>query len=437
MRYFFPSIVSLICLTSPLLAENSPAQKQISLKQGDFWVMAGDSITAQRLHTNFIEAFFRTRYPNQNLKFRNSGIGGNTTGSVLARFGYDIADWKPTIVSIELGMNDVGAGDDPSKYIDGMRQLVKKVREIQATPILISSSPVNDGSALDAWQSDRCRKIHPYTEALTKFAQEEGVLLVDQYHPLLSRWASNKLRADLGRLTSFSASLKSLGLEDTEPGVRELQAFLNTWKGSTHAHDLGGDAVHPGPVGQLTMAATILQNLGIEKDVSAATLTADAKVESAVKCRITDAKAKDGVLTFTRTDESIPWPVPAMGRPALVVMPEIADLSRYSLKITGLTSGTYKVMMNDDVVLQVSAEKLAKGVNLSTVENGPLAVQSNEIYQLITTLQSQLNSQWRDASKAGDTVKLEAAQKEIDTLETKLTAACQPKAIQFTIQKTQ
>jgi len=111
--------------------------------------MAGDSITAQRLHTNFIEGYYRTRFPNLNLQFRNSGIGGNTTGSVLARFGYDIADWKPAIVSIELGMNDVGAGDDPAKYIEGMRQLVKRVREIPATPLLISSSPVNDGSTLD------------------------------------------------------------------------------------------------------------------------------------------------------------------------------------------------------------------------------------------------------------------------------------------------
>ena len=72
--------------------------------------MAGDSITAQRLHTNFIEAYYRTRYPNLRLHFRNSGIGGNRAGSVLARFDYDVAAWKPTIVSVELGMNDVNVG---------------------------------------------------------------------------------------------------------------------------------------------------------------------------------------------------------------------------------------------------------------------------------------------------------------------------------------
>ena len=39
------------------------AEPVLQLKDNDVWVMAGDSITAQRLHTNYIEAFFRTRNP--------------------------------------------------------------------------------------------------------------------------------------------------------------------------------------------------------------------------------------------------------------------------------------------------------------------------------------------------------------------------------------
>src|SRR6187551_3344663 len=88
----------------PLLA----ADPALTVKQDDVWVMAGDSITAQKLHSNYIEAFYRTRYPKLNLHFRNSGVPGNTTRDILARFDYDVAKWKPTIVSVELGMNDVG-----------------------------------------------------------------------------------------------------------------------------------------------------------------------------------------------------------------------------------------------------------------------------------------------------------------------------------------
>src|SRR5258707_1044779 len=124
----------------PISAANARTPS-LTLKDGDVWVMAGDSITAQRMHTNYIEAFYRTRYPNLHLHFRNSGIGGNRTGNVLKRFDYDVAAWKPTIVSVELGMNDVNGPLEP--YIDGMREIIGKIRAIGAQPVLFSSSPVD------------------------------------------------------------------------------------------------------------------------------------------------------------------------------------------------------------------------------------------------------------------------------------------------------
>ena len=85
------------------------ADPTFPLKDGDIWVMAGDSITAQHLHSNYFEAFCYARYPNVKFAFRNSGVGGHTIPSTLARFEYDIAGWKPTVVSVELGMNDSGS----------------------------------------------------------------------------------------------------------------------------------------------------------------------------------------------------------------------------------------------------------------------------------------------------------------------------------------
>ena len=85
-------------------ADPAPA---FPLKDGDVWVMAGDSITAQHLHSNYFEAFCHARYPKLTFAFRNSGVGGHTIPTTLARFDYDVAAWKPTVVSVELGMNDV------------------------------------------------------------------------------------------------------------------------------------------------------------------------------------------------------------------------------------------------------------------------------------------------------------------------------------------
>lgn len=391
------SLRNVLVLVLVAYATAVSGQSRLEPKSNDLWVMAGDSITAQRLHSNYIEAFYRARYPDLHLQFRNSGIGGNTTGSVLGRFDYDVAAWKPTIVSIELGMNDVGAGDNPSRYLEGMKKLLTQIRALGATPVLISSSPVNDGSKLDDWKGDRCRKIHPYTEALGTLAQEEKVVFVDQYHPLLTLWAENKLPTGKERFP------------------------------------LGGDAVHPGPVGQLTMAATILTALGADPDVSSATLNAAGSVVEKKRCEISEVAAKDGGLSFTRLDQRGPWPIAAPCREALKLMPQVADLSRYMLKVTDMADGGYAVSMNGKAVAQLTAQELAAGWNMSTLTEGVIAERSAKIVELVTKLQGPLNTAWRAASKAKESDKLAECQKAIDACEAELAAACKPAAIQFEI----
>src|SRR5438270_6301939 len=76
------------------------------LRNGDTWVMVGDSITAQHLHTNYFEAYCFARFPGLTFHFRNSGVGGDRIPTALNRWQYDVARWQPTVVSIELGMND-------------------------------------------------------------------------------------------------------------------------------------------------------------------------------------------------------------------------------------------------------------------------------------------------------------------------------------------
>src|SRR5207253_11467762 len=117
------------------------------LQDGDTWVMAGDSITAQHLHSNYFEAFCYARYPQMTFRFRNSGVGGDTIPKVLARFDWDVAAWKPTVVSVELGMNDKG-GFTVEKYIANMKELTEKIRSLKARPVFFTASPINNGDTL-------------------------------------------------------------------------------------------------------------------------------------------------------------------------------------------------------------------------------------------------------------------------------------------------
>ena len=427
-------ILLILPFAAALCGQAFAAQPALTLKDNDTWVMAGDSITAQRMHTSYIEAFFRTRYPQWHLHFRNSGIGGNRAASILERFDYDVAAWKPTIVSIELGMNDVGVPDGRALYIEGMKKLSDKIRAISAQPLFISSSPVNDGSLMDSWASARCRTIHPFTVALVELGQKEEVQVVDQYHPLINLWGSNLIMELAGTLAERARELKP---ENKIPEMETLQAFARTWKDKPAGVSLGGDPVHPGLVGQYTMAATILAALNVDREVSSATVKPDGTIVAEKNCKISDVVAKDGKLSFTRLDERSPWPLPPNAAPALKIMPGIADLSLYILTIPGLPAGQYRVAMNDQAVATLSHEAMAKGWNMSAVFEGPLAKRANTIQFLIGELQNPLNNAWRAASKEKNPEKLAAAQKAIEECEAKVQAACQPEPIRFAIEPLQ
>src|SRR4051812_3789787 len=133
---------------SALLLIGAPGRAaDFPLQDGDTWVMAGDSITAQHLHSNYFEAFCYARYPKLTFRFRNSGVGGDTIPKVLARFDWDVAAWKPTVVSVELGMNDQG-GFSVEQFISNMGTLSGKIKSAGARPVMLTSSPINNGDTL-------------------------------------------------------------------------------------------------------------------------------------------------------------------------------------------------------------------------------------------------------------------------------------------------
>src|SRR3981081_2324121 len=87
------------------------AQADFYLKDGDTVVFYGDSITDQRLYTTFAETYAVTRFPNLDVKFVHSGWGGDRVtggggGTIDVRLQRDVYPYKPTVMTIMLGMND-------------------------------------------------------------------------------------------------------------------------------------------------------------------------------------------------------------------------------------------------------------------------------------------------------------------------------------------
>src|SRR4051812_47551174 len=188
MRALRPLTFLLLLVTLAVTQPAAPPAAEFPLKDGDVWVMAGDSITAQHLHSNYFEAFCFARYPNLKFAFRNSGVGGHTIPTTLARFDYDIANWKPTVVSVELGMNDHG-GTPTDKFVANMGTMVGRIRAINARPVIFTASPINNGQSVAS--SGGKNKLHEYALALKDFSAKENLPFADQFHALVDVWAAN------------------------------------------------------------------------------------------------------------------------------------------------------------------------------------------------------------------------------------------------------
>ncbi|MCL4401945.1 MAG: SGNH/GDSL hydrolase family protein, partial [Acidobacteria bacterium] len=147
-------------LASPLIlalafCASALAQPAFHLKAGDRVVFYGDSITDQRLYTTFVETYVVTRFPAMPVDFVHSGWGGDRVsggigGPIDLRLNRDVLPYKPTVITIMLGMNDgsyrpfdQGIFD---QYANGYRGIVQNLKKAlpEARITVIQPSPFDD-----------------------------------------------------------------------------------------------------------------------------------------------------------------------------------------------------------------------------------------------------------------------------------------------------
>jgi lysophospholipase L1-like esterase len=348
-----------------LVVPPAAAAGDFPLRDGDTWVMVGDSITSQHLHSDYFEAFCFARYPRLAFRFRNAGASGDTVGRALARFDWDVAAWKPTVVSVELGINDQ-ADFTPAQYLDGLRRLDGRIRDAGARPVYFTPSVVNNGETSDRLKVNA--RLHQYAQDIRSFAAEQKAPFADQFHALIDVWGKNKLRESQ---------------ENSRPP----------------AVSLGGDPVHIGPPGQLMMAAALLRELGAAGPVSHATLDVSGAVNEVRGCVVEGVKAQRGTLAFDRLDECLPFPIADEARPALMLLPAILELSQYILKVTGLPEGRHTLKINGAVVTTLPSREWEAGVNLTAFGQGPVAAQGKAVLAAVSD-KEKLVWQWRESARS-------------------------------------
>jgi hypothetical protein len=406
--FLFTALVagSFTALTSP------PASAEFAIRDGDRVVLLGDSITEQRQYTTFIETYTLTRFPQWNLTFRNIGWGGDTAQGGLGRAERDMLPLKPTFVTIDFGMNDHGyrAFDDGifKNYIDKQTQLTALLKDQGARVALLTPQPIEDKRP-DPDKDVRNQFLRKMSDGLGEVATKQNVLFADQFDPYMAVM------------------------------LKARQADPNAVIGA-------GDAIHPGPVGQTIMAWAVLKSLGAPAAVSSAELDGNGgKVVAATGCQIAGLKVAEGVVSFTRKDETLPAPVDPAGESVTKLIPLLADLSRYELKVTGLSAPKYQLLIDDQPAATFTAQELAQGCNL-TLTAGPITEQARQVRNLVVEKNNLFFNRWRnvqlftppDWAKTPDFVTTRAAElarldAQIAQTEAKINAARQPQPHAFVL----
>ncbi|MCA9051003.1 MAG: SGNH/GDSL hydrolase family protein, partial [Planctomycetaceae bacterium] len=232
-RFAFTIGLSIAAL-HPIIAEDKAVlptiPAKIDLQDGDTFVFLGDSITHQRLYTQYVEDFFYTRFPDRRINFHNAGIGGARAWDALARVHRDVLDYKPRYVSILLGMNDGTYqpfnADIFTTYRSDMTELVGKIREGGATPILMSPTMFDSRAA-------RLRQNPNRPRSAEMLAEYNSVLAY------FGRWLQETAVESGTSYVDMFSLLNDLTLEEREKDP---------------AFTLIKDAVHPDAPGQLVMA---------------------------------------------------------------------------------------------------------------------------------------------------------------------------------------
>ncbi len=400
-------------LTLLLAAAAVQAQSGFHLRDNDTVVFYGDSITDQRLYTAFVETFVVTRYPQLGVRFVHSGWGGDRVsggggGTIDERLRRDVIPYKPTVLTIMLGMNDgqYRAIDDAifERYRTGYEHLLAVMKE--ALPGLritvLEPSPYDDVTREPTFPGGYNAVLVRYAEWVRELARRHQMTSADLNGPVVE-------------------ALRQASARDPQ-----------------EARGIIPDRVHPGPGGHLLMAGCLLKAWGASPTVSSVEIDAAARrVTRSDNTTVTGLTAGKTVA-WTQKDAALPMPVnlrdsafsPVLrrGAGAMELALKSSDfmetLNQQTLRLRGLDGARYTLKINGSVVGSFSREELDKGLNLAELAT-PMARQAAAVHALTIKRADVHQVRWRQVQvplQADSPARVAAILDNLDALDEELAA---------------
>jgi acyl-CoA thioesterase-1 len=209
-------------------------------------VCLGDSITQMGegpggyvwLFRHYLNAI----YPQAGIEVLNAGISGHKSTDMLARFGRDVLEKKPDLVTISVGVNDVWHG-------------------------FYDNHPMGDGPRgvpLDQYKAN--------VESMVTQAQAAGIRVVMLSTTVIYEDGGNRENA---KAATYNRALRDIARSHGLTFVdfqRPFNDLIRTYRKTTGGLDnlLTVDGVHMNPEGNKVMAHTMLSGLGISPEMQGA-----------------------------------------------------------------------------------------------------------------------------------------------------------------------
>lgn len=207
-------------------------------------IFAGDSVTdmgsvqpvGEGLFDNMgrgfprvIENMVYAVYPELNIRFTNSGISGNTSKDLLARYQRDVLDLNPQWVSICIGINDVwrqfdtpamtDAAVSPEEYEQNLRAMIESAQKI-AKGVILTTPYYMEPNKTDFMRA----RMQEYVDICVRLAEEYDCIFVN------------------------------------------FQEMYDKYFAYKHSALIAWDRVHPNQIGATLMAKEWLSKVGFEYD---------------------------------------------------------------------------------------------------------------------------------------------------------------------------
>ena len=320
----------------------APAPGSLLLQPGDQLAIIGDSITEQKMYSRLIETYLTACTPELKITARQFGWSGETAEGFLRRMTNDCLRFKPTIATLNYGMNDhkyrAVDAENILWYLQNYSAVAKNLQMAGARIVVGSPGCVG--------------KVPAWTHS--------------------SAYTRDELNINLMALRDVDIEIaKNLDARFADVFWPMFQAYYEgeTRYGTPNSSYMisGKDGVHPGWAGHLVMAYAYLRAMGLDGDLGTFTVDLAAQTATATAGHTVES-FKDNILTVTSTK----YPFCADGeinsdnsiRSGTTLVPFFEELSRFQLIVKNARAAKYQIIWGNSTNTYTAAQ-LADGVNLA------------------------------------------------------------------------